>query len=454
MNYDLGIIGAGPAGYVAAERAGREGLKTILFDKKYIGGVCLNEGCIPTKTLLHTAKLFEYAREAKKYGLQMDGLSYDIPRLMKRKEKMVKKLVGGVQSQLKNSNVETVMEEAAILEKSSGIIKIKSKDQVYQCKNLLLATGSETFFPPVPGLKKEHVYTNREILNLQALPEQLTIIGGGVIGIEFADFFATMGTKVTVIEMLDEIIQGMDRELAVMLRKLLEKKGVEFKLSSRVVEMNNQAVTYKQNGEQHTIDQSMVLLSAGRKPVVQIPGIDKLGVEYDDRGIRIDRFCRTNIPNVYAGGDITGFSLFAHTASREGAVAVNHILGKKDFMRYEAVPAVVYTNPEVSGVGLTEEAARKKNIDYEVRALPLAYAGRYVIEHEGVNGYCKILTGKQYGNILGIHILGTPGSEIIFGGAMAIEEQLTINEFQEMIFPHPTVSEIVKETAFAKPRQG
>ena len=453
MNYDLGIIGAGPAGYVAAERAGRDGLKTVLFDKQYIGGVCLNEGCIPTKTLLHTAKLFEYAREAKKYGLQMDGVSYDIPRLMKRKEKMVKKLVGGVQSQLKNSKVETVMEEAAILEKSNGIITIKAKDQLFQCKNLLLATGSETSFPPVPGLKKEKVYTNREILNLQSLPEQLTIIGGGVIGTEFADFFATMGTKVTVIEMLDEIVPGMDRELAAMLRKMLVKKGVEFKLSSRVVEMNDQAVIYEESGTQHTIDQAMVLLSAGRKPVVDIPGIDKLGIEYDDHGIRIDRFCRTNIPNVYAGGDVTGFSLFAHTASREGEVAVNHILGKKDLMRYEAVPAVVYTNPEVSGVGLTEASAREKNIDYEVRALPLAYAGRYVIEHEGVNGYCKILTGKPYGNILGVHILGTPGSEIIFGGAMAIEEQLTIQEFQEMIFPHPTVSEIVKETAFAQPRQ-
>lgn len=450
MTYDLGIIGAGPAGYVAAERAGSKGLSTVLFDKQFIGGVCLNEGCIPTKTLLHTAKLYEYAKEGKKYGLELDGVSYDMSRLMKRKEKMVKKLVGGVKSQLKNSNVEMVMNEASILEKNAEHIKIQANETVFECRNLLLATGSETFFPPITGLKQENVYTNREILQIEKIPEQLAIIGGGVIGVEFADFFATMGTKVTVIEMLDEIINGMDRELAAMLRKTLAKKGVDFKLSAKVTEMNNKEITFEEKGEQQKIQSDHILLSAGRKPVVGIPGIEKLGIEYDGNGIKIDEYCRTNTPHVYAAGDVTGYSLFAHTASREGEVAINHIQGKKDRMRYEAVPAVVYTHPEVSGVGLTEEEAQEKNIPYEVRSLPMAYAGRYVIENEGVNGLCKILVGKQYGNILGIHVLGSPSSEIIFGGVMAIEEQLTIEEFQEMIFPHPTVSEIFKETAFKK----
>ena len=271
-----------------------------------------------------------------------------------------------------------------------------------------------------------------------------------VIGIEFADFFATMGTKVTVIEMLDEIINGMDRELAAMLRKTLTKKGVDIKLSAKVTEMNNKEITFEADGEQQKISSDHILLSAGRKPVIELPGIEKLDIEYDNGGIKIDQYCRTNTPHVYAAGDVTGYSLFAHTASREGEVAVNHMLGKKDLMRYEAVPAVVYTHPEVSGVGLSEEEARKRNVSYEVRSLPMAYAGRYVIENEGVNGMCKILVGKEYGNILGIHVLGSPGSEIIFGGAMAIEQQLTIEEFQEIIFPHPTVSEIFKETAFTK----
>ena len=450
MAYDLGIIGAGPAGYVAAERAGSKGLSTVLFDKQFIGGVCLNEGCIPTKTLLHTAKLYEYAKEGKKYGLELEGVSYDLSRLMKRKEKMVKKLVGGVKSQLKNSKVDMVMEEATILEKNSDHIKIQAGESVYECSNLLLATGSETFFPPIPGLKKENVYTNREILQIDQIPDEMTIIGGGVIGTEFADFFATMGTKVTVIEMLDEIINGMDRELAAMLRKTLAKKGVDFKLSAKVTEMKNKEITFKEKGQQQKIHSDHILLSAGRKPVIELPGIEKLDIEYDNDGIKIDQYCRSNTPHIYASGDVTGYSLFAHTASREGEVAVNHILGKKDRMRYDAVPAVVYTHPEVSGVGLTEEEAKEKNIAFEVRSLPMAYAGRYVIENEGVNGLCKILVGKQYGNILGIHVLGSPGSEIIFGGVMAIEEQLTIKEFQEMVFPHPTVSEIFKETAFTK----
>jgi len=450
MPYDLGIIGAGPAGYVAAERAGSKGLSTVLFDKQFIGGVCLNEGCIPTKTLLHTAKLYEYAKEGKKYGLDLEGVSYDISRLMQRKNKMVKKLVGGIKSQLKNSKVEMVMEEASILEKNSDHIKIQAGDSIHECRNLLISTGSETFFPPIPGLKKENVYTNREILQIEEIPDEMTIIGGGVIGIEFADFFATMGTKVTVIEMLDEIISGMDRELAAMLRKTLAKKGVDIKLSAKVTQMNSKEITYEANGEQQTISSDHILLSAGRKPVIELPGIEKLDIEYDRNGIKIDEYCRTNTPHVYAAGDVTGYSLFAHTASREGEVAVNHMVGKKDLMRYEAVPAVVYTHPEVSGVGLTEEAAQEENIPYEVRSLPMAYAGRYVIENEGVNGLCKILVGKQYGNILGIHVLGSPSSEIIFGGAMAIEQQLTIEEFQEMVFPHPTVSEIFKETAFKK----
>jgi len=450
MTYDLGIIGAGPAGYVAAERAGKKGLSTVLFDKKFIGGVCLNEGCIPTKTLLHTAKLYEYAKEGKKYGLDLDRVSYDITRLMQRKNKMVKKLVGGIKSQLKNSQVEMVMEEAVIFERNPDHIKIQAGDAIFECKDLLIATGSETFFPPIPGLKKDKVYTNREILQIEEIPDEMTIIGGGVIGIEFADFFATMGTKVTVIEMLDEIINGMDRELATMLRKTLAKKGVDIKLSAKVTEMNNNEITFEANREQQKLTSDHILLSAGRKPVIEIPGIEKLDIEFDNGGIKIDPYCRTNTPHVYAAGDVTGYSLFAHTASREGEVAVNHIMGNKDMMRYEAVPAVVYTHPEVSGVGLTEAEAKKRNVSYEVRSLPMAYAGRYVIENEGVNGMCKILVGKEYENILGIHVLGSPGSEIIFGGAMAIEQQLTIKEFQEMVFPHPTVSEIFKETAFTK----
>ena len=448
MQYDLGIIGAGPAGYVAAIRAGQAGLKTVLFDKHYIGGVCLNEGCIPTKTLLHTAKLYSHARSGSKYGLRINKVEVDMAALMKRKQKMVRKLVGGVKSQLKDSQVEVVMDQARISDSSLKKVTVEAGSHAYQCTHLLIATGSEPVYPPIPGLQQEQVYTSAEILQISELPEELTIIGGGVIGIEFADFFASMGTRVTVIEMLDEIIGVMDSEIAAMLRKELTRKGVDFKLGAQVTQMEGKTLTYRMQDKDYTHQAGQILLSVGRKPVLHIPGMNKLGLNYNNRGIETDAWCRTNIPNVYAAGDVNGYSLYAHTASREGEVAVNHILGRKDQMRYDAVPGVIYTNPEVASVGLTEEEARKQQIPVDVRQLPMAYAGRYVVENEGVNGVCKLVTGKTWGNILGVHMLGNSSSEIIATASMAIEEQLTLREFREMIFPHPTVSEIYKETAF------
>ena len=252
-----------------------------------------------------------------------------------------------------------------------------------------------------------------------------------------------------VFEMMDEILPGVDREICAMYRKEMETKGVNFFLGAKVTEVKGKEVVYEQNGKSAQIAADELLISVGRKPVTEGFGLENIGVELYRGGIKIDKKCRTNIPNVYAAGDVTGFSLLAHTASREGEVVVNNLTGREDVMRYNAIPAVVYTNPEISGVGLTEEAAKEKGIAYKVSKLPMAYAGRFVAENEGGSGLCKVLVGTKYNEVLGVHMIGNPSSEMIYGACVAIEMQMTLKEMEEVVFPHPTVSEIFKETVFS-----
>ena len=446
--YDLGIIGAGPAGYVAAERAGHKGLKVVVFDKRHLGGVCLNEGCIPTKTLLYTAKLYENALYGEKYGISCSNVSFDMGKIMDRKNKVVKKLVGGVASSLKSAKAEVVFSEARIEERKSDCIVILAGEQTYECKNLLVATGSEAAIPPIKGLEKANACTNREILQMKEIPESINIIGGGVIGIEFAGFYNSMGAKVNVFEMLDEILPGVDKELCVMLRNELTKKGVDFYLGAKVEKVKGNTVLVSTKDGSSEIQADKLLVAAGRKVNVEGIGLEKTGVEFSAKGIKIDNRCRTNIPNIYAAGDITGFSMLAHTAYREAEVAVNNMAGVKDIMRYDAIPGVVYTNPEIAWAGMTEEEAVNRGVRFIKASLSLAYAGRFVAENEGKNGLIKIIAGEKYGEILGVHIIGNPSSELIYGAAMAIEMQMRIKDFREIVFPHPTVSEIFKEIAF------
>ena len=248
--------------------------------------------------------------------------------------------------------------------------------------------------------------------------------------------------------MLDEILTGMDVEQSAMLRQMYAKKGIEFNLSSKVTQVDGNKVTFEKDGKSTSITGDKILVSVGRKPVTTGFGLENLGVELHRGGIKVDEKMRTNIPNVFAAGDVTGFSLLAHTASREGEVVVNNLCGREDQMRYNAIPGVVYTNPEIAGVGLTEEAAKAKGIDYKVAKLPMAYAGRFIAENEGGSGMCKVLVGPKYGEVLGVHMLGNPSSEMIYGACMAIEAELTLKELEEVVFPHPTVSEIFKETVF------
>jgi dihydrolipoamide dehydrogenase len=249
--------------------------------------------------------------------------------------------------------------------------------------------------------------------------------------------------------MLPEILGGIDSELSAMLRDIYTKKGIEFNLQAKVVKVEGHTVIFEKDGQTSTVEGEKILVSVGRKAVTKGFGLENLGVELDRGGVKTDEKMRTNVPNVFAAGDVTGFSLLAHTAMREGEVVVNNLSGREDRIRYNAIPGVVYTNPEVATVGETEESATAKGIAFKVAKLPMAYAGRFVAENEGGTGICKVLIGEKYGEVLGVHMLGNPGSEIIYGACMAIEQEMTLSEMQEVVFPHPTVSEIFKETIFA-----
>ena len=448
---DLLIIGGGPAGYVAAERAGHHGLQVVLFEKKSMGGVCLNEGCIPTKTLLYSAKTYENALNGDKYGVYGENIRFDFGKIMARKNKVVRKLVAGVKSKMKENNVTVIDGEAMIQGRSERGTEVTCNGESYLAKNLLICTGSEASVPPIPGLAEagDIILTNREILDLKELPQSLVVIGGGVIGMEFASFYNSLGVKVTIVEMLPEILGGLDFEISAMLRDIYAKKGIEFNLNAKVVQIDGNKVVFEKEGKTETIEGDKILISVGRRAVTKGFGLENLNVEMTRTGIKVDEKMRTNVPGVYAAGDVTGFSLLAHTASREGEVVVNNLTGRIDTMRYNAIPGVVYTNPEVAGVGETEETAKAKGIAYRVAKLPMTFAGRFVAENEGGNGLCKILVGEKHGEVIGVHMLGNPCSEIIYGVCMAIEQEMTLEAMQEVVFPHPTVSEIFKETIFS-----
>ncbi len=449
--FDIAIIGGGPGGYVAAEKAGKNGLSTILFEKKDLGGVCLNEGCIPTKTLLYSAKLYDHTRGSEKYGICAEGVELDYKKMTDRKTKVIRKLVAGVGLRMKNAGVQVVKAEALIEGRTEeGLIRISAAGESYEAKNLLICTGSESFIPPIPGLDlqaNDAIVTNRELLAMKEAPSSLVVIGGGVIGMEFASLYNSIGIEVHVVEMLPEILGALDKEISAMLRTRYTKKGVHFHLSCKVTGIEGHRVTFVDTeGAEHVVEGDKILVSVGRRPNTQGLGLDILGVALERGAVKVDDHMRTNAEGVYAAGDITGFSLLAHTASREAEVVINNLCGHDDTMRYDAIPGIVYTNPEVAGVGLTEEEAQKRGIEYTCHKLPMAYSGRFVAENEGGEGVCKVITDKESGRVLGVHMLGNPCSEIISSACIAIEQGMSICELERVVFPHPTVAEIIKET--------
>jgi len=442
--YDVIIIGGGPGGYVAAERAGARGLSVLLIEKEQLGGVCLNCGCIPTKTLLNSAKTYAHAVHGAAFGIHAEKVTFNLTEAMAWKNDVIGKLRGGVAFLMKKYKVEVVAGSAEIVNKTS----VRAAGKTYEGKNLIIATGSSPALPPIPGTKDNpHLVTSTSLLEIKTMPASLVVIGGGVIGVEFASLFAMLGVKVTVIEMMDEIIPFMDKEHAPAMRKAMP--NVEFQLGCKVEKLEKGTVHYSSKDGPKSVTGELVLMAVGRSLNVKGLGLEGIGVDFSPRGIVTDEFQRTNIPGVYAIGDVTGRSLLAHSASRMGEVAVSVIVDPPDArqrMRYTAIPWVVYSNPEAAGVGLTEDEAKKQGKNLAVASVPLRNSGRYLAENgASAPGAVKVIADKDSGVILGIQMYGAGVGEMIWGGAALIEAELRVKEARELIFPHPTVGEMIRD---------
>ena len=451
--FDLVVIGGGPGGYLAAERAAAGGLKTAVIEKRALGGVCLNEGCIPTKTLLNCAKMYRHATEGEGFGVTVEGAKFDHAKVIARKNKVVRALVGGVGATMKAGGVTVINSTGKILGRGGeGFLVADADRNTYLASRVCIATGSEAAVPPIPGVKEGlesgFVKTNREILDMTTLPKKLAVIGGGVIGLEMACYFASVGVEVTVIEMMNKIAGATDSDICRVLMHEYSKRGMQFKLSCRVKQITENSVIYEDGGREVACECDCVLLSAGRRATTAGIGLEPLGVQIERGAVVTDRHMCTNVAGIYAVGDCNGKLMLAHTAYREAEVAVNHMLGIKDEMRYEYIPSVIYTDPEVASVGESRESAEAKGMKVKEVKVPMAYAGRYVAETEGGNGFCKMVYDTERDRIVGVHIVGSYASEMIFGAAHMCETELPLSQLKKLVFPHPTVSEIIRECLF------
>jgi dihydrolipoamide dehydrogenase len=450
-SFDLAIVGAGPAGHVAAERAGHLGKRVLVIERAHLGGVCLNQGCIPTKTLLAGAKLFSHARHGQAFGVTVDGARYDLAKAMAWKAKTVEALRKGIAFQFRKAAVEHVTGTARL----TGPRSIEVDGRAFRADRLLLAPGSAPAVLPVPGADSPHVMGSTEALEIASLPKSLAIVGGGYIGMEFATYFARLGVKVAVIEMLPEIVPLLDAEIAVLLRRSLPE--VEFHLGSRVLAYEPDGVCFARDGKEQVAPAERVLVAVGRRPIVEGLGLETAGVDFDRKGVKVDDRMRTNVPGIWAAGDVTGRSMLAHSASRMGEVAVADMFGggaaatggtgaaPASRMRWNAIPWVVYTDPEVAGVGLSEAQAKEQGRPVKVAKLDLRANARFVAESDGTRGMVKVVVDAGSDLVLGVQLIGPYASEIVQGAAVMIESELRARDVREIVFPHPTVSEIVRD---------
>ena len=436
MRYFLAIIGGGPAGYTAAEKASKAGKDVVLFEQESLGGTCLNVGCIPTKTLLYSAKQYYNAVHADKYGVKAEA-TFDYGKMVMRKQKVVRKLVAGIKQKLNNEHCTLVNGAAKVLSRTDELVRVECAGVEYEAENLMICTGSTTFVPPIPGIKDNPaVWTSTEALEAKELPKSIIIVGGGVIGMEFATLYHELGVEVTVIEALLRILPNIDEEVVAKISEKYAKDGVRILTSTVVEEVDGGRL--KANGEWYEAEK--ILVCVGRR--ARLEGLEALEDLEFDRGIKVDDFMRTNLVNVYAAGDVTNKIMLAHVASRQAEVAVGRMLKQIPLQRiaYNAIPSVVYTNPEIACVGITED-----QMDCEVHRLPMTYSGRFVAENEGETGLCKVLIDKKSRSIMGVHMIGNPCSEFVAAASFAVRMGYTVGEFEQVVFPHPTVSEIVRE---------
>ncbi|MBQ7192108.1 MAG: dihydrolipoyl dehydrogenase [Paludibacteraceae bacterium] len=446
MKYFLAIIGGGPAGYTAAAEASKKGKDVVLFEQNTLGGTCLNVGCIPTKTLLYSAKQYYNATHADKYGIKATEVSFDYQKIAQRKQKVVRKLVAGIKQKLNNDHCTVVSGMAFVVSRTDDTVVIACGEQQYEAENLLICTGSSNFVPPIRGVQDNTaVWDSTSALAANTLPQSMIIVGGGVIGMEFATLYHEFGVPVTVIEAMPNILPNLDQEVVKILRDKYEKAGIRILTSTKVMSLNqNQVTAQTSEGETLTLEAEHILISVGRRP--NLDGLEALdGLEFTRKGINVDEGMRTNLPNVYAAGDITGKIMLAHVASRQAEVAVNRMLKTIPVQRiaYNAIPSVVYTNPEIASVGLTEQDAA--DIPHEVRTMPMTFSGRFVAENEAETGLCKMLVDSKHNTVLGVHMIGNPCSEFVAAASFAVRMGYTVDECKQVVFPHPTVSEILKE---------
>ena len=443
--FDVAVLGAGPGGYEAAIRCAQYGLKTCLIEANELGGTCLNAGCVPTKAMLHSSEIYAEAKKAGEFGVRTGEVSFDFSKIMARKDSIVERQRTGVRNLEIKHGVELI--------KGYGILTSdKTVDvggRIVEADKIILATGSEPAHPPIPGMDGENVMTSDEIFHLKACPESIVIIGGGVIGIEFASFFANLGVKVTIVEMLSEILPNMDKEMKDLIGLSLAEQGVSILTSAKVTQSVSDGkvrVHFVKDNMEQTAEGAICLVCVGRRPRTRDIGLEKVGIHMDRGFVAVDECLRTNIPNIFAIGDITGKVQLAHVASSQGMKAAANCAGRQEKMDYRMIPSCVYTSPELASVGLTAEKAREEGRDIRVGTYKIAGNGKCMVLGASV-GLAKIVTDAGTGEILGGHILSPRATDMIAEIAAVMRAEGTIEELSDTIHPHPTVSEIVAEAA-------
>ncbi|MCD8349715.1 MAG: dihydrolipoyl dehydrogenase [Planctomycetaceae bacterium] len=443
-DYDILVIGGGPGGYVAAIKAAKEGKRVCIAERAAFGGVCLNEGCIPTKTLIKTANVLHEVKEAATFaveGVDATAVSVSMGKMQARKKNVVHSLVGGVKSLLR-ANTVAIMEGAASFV-DAHTVEIGAKKVSFDYA--IIATGSSVLMPSFIKREGENrILTSREALDIDAVPASIAIIGGGVIGIEFAYLFNRLGSTVTVVELMDKILPMVDEEVSAMAKKRLEKDGVAFHLGAKVHTVRDNAVLFQSNGQEKSVKADCVLMAVGRVPNTDGLNAEAIGLAFEKGAVVTDASLRTNVPHIYAIGDVNGKVMLAHTASHEGMVAVDSICGGNARMDYTRIPSCIYLEPEIASIGLTENQAKEQGKTVRVGTFPMAGNGKSLVEGD-TDGIAKVILDAELGEILGVHLYGKHVTDMIAEIAVAMTLEATAEEIIDTIHPHPTVSEAISE---------
>ncbi|MPM23556.1 Dihydrolipoyl dehydrogenase [bioreactor metagenome] len=451
MKYDVAVIGGGPGGYVAAIRAAQLGGKVLLVEKDKLGGVCLNRGCIPTKTLLKSAGKWEDLKHLTDFGLKADNISFDFAAVMARKDNVVAQLRGGVEQLVKSNDIEVIYGAAKITGHTSiAVVKHDGSESCFTANRIIIATGSLPASIPVPGNELPAVITSDDMLELSKVPKSLVVIGAGAVGIEFAVIMQAFGSQVTVIEMFPTILPSVDVDIVKRMGLIVRKSGIKTIVGAKVtaIEAAGDSVVVKvetgKGGQEITAEK--VLIAAGRRPVTYGLGLDAAGIKYDRLGIAVSDKMETNVDGIYAIGDVNGRGMLAHAASAAGMVAAENAMGGSSIMDYSAIPSCIFTMPEIAMVGLTEQEAKLGNREVKFSRFNFAANGKAVTMGE-TDGLVKIVADAATGKVVGMHIMGPHASDMIMEGTLAIRNGLTAKDIAHTIHPHPSLSETVMESA-------